>query len=295
MSEEASEARIASLVRQHEEPASFPGLEGIGRNLARIFADALAASSASATVAAGQTSMTTLGEWREQLKAPIVVARLRIEPLHAHIAFTMPHTLLVRLVDCYFGGQGEADHGRRPVSASESAYFERFLRVLEELLPGAFARHATITATLVEDDLCCEHVPGRDDARIAVQSFSVALDHGARSHFDIVYPRSLLSGIPGLAETPAAEDQPAPADSAWQARLEGAVMQAHFPLRAVFARIEVPLTQLLELKTGDILPICLPKQVPVTVAGRHFAVATVGEAGGRTAIKIERMEKGTRA
>ena len=56
---------------------------------------------------------------------------------------------------------------------------------------------------------------------------------------------------------------------------------------------ELPLGRLLNLKAGDVIPICLPSHIPVTVAGRLFAQGTVGEANGRAAICIEKIEQGS--
>ena len=69
-----------------------------------------------------------------------------------------------------------------------------------------------------------------------------------------------------------------------------AVMQVHLPVRSIFARPQVPLAKLLSLRAGDVIPVCLPDFLPVTVAGRQFAHGTVGEAGGRAAIKINSIE-----
>ena len=294
MSETISpEARPSTLVRQHDEPTEYPGLDDIGRKMTRIFADLLAATGANAAVGAGSSNVVALGEWREHNKGPVVVARFRVDPFNSHVSLALSQTFLTRLVDCFFGGHGEADPGRRPLSASEESYFVRWARALEELMPSAWVPHANLSVTLVEQNGAhSDNVSGADAARMVVHAFPVTLEHGAKGHIDLLYPTSLLAGIPSLAAAAVQEDAAPPADSAWQARLHDAVLQAHFPLRAVFARIELPLARLLTLQPGDVLPICLPKQVPVTVAGRHFAMATVGEASGRTAIKIERLEKG---
>ena len=46
------------------------------------------------------------------------------------------------------------------------------------------------------------------------------------------------------------------------------------------------------LAPGDFIPVCLPTRVPVTVAGRLLAHGTIGEANGRAAIKIDKLEHG---
>lgn len=293
MSDTATETRPSSLIRKHDEPTEFPGLDDIGRKLARVFVDLLAAGGATATVNPGVTEVTSLGDWRENSKGPLVVARFRVDPLNANVSLAISQTFLTRLVDCFFGGHGDADSGRRPLSASEESYFERLARGLEELMGSAWTSHASVNITLADHNgVHSDGVVGADATRMAVQAFPVTLEHGAKGHIDLIYPISMLTNVPSLAAVVEPEEMAPPADLIWQGKLREAVLQAHFPMRAVFARIELPLSRLLSLQAGDVLPICLPRQVPVTVAGRNFAMATVGEASGRTAIKIERLEKG---
>ena len=54
----------------------------------------------------------------------------------------------------------------------------------------------------------------------------------------------------------------------------------------------ISLVKLLSLEVGDIIPITMPRQVPVTVAGRKFALGSIGEANGNAAIMIDQIEKG---
>jgi flagellar motor switch protein FliM len=52
------------------------------------------------------------------------------------------------------------------------------------------------------------------------------------------------------------------------------------------------LVKLLGLEVGDIIPLTIPRNVPITVAGRNFATGSIGEANGNAAIMIEAIEKG---
>ena len=71
-----------------------------------------------------------------------------------------------------------------------------------------------------------------------------------------------------------------------------ALRDVRLPVRSVLARPEISLVKLLSLEVGDIIPLTMPRHVPVTVAGRSFAVGSIGEANGNAAIMIEQIEKG---
>ncbi|RDV02700.1 hypothetical protein DXH95_12160 [Sphingorhabdus pulchriflava] len=67
------------------------------------------------------------------------------------------------------------------------------------------------------------------------------------------------------------------------------------PVRSVLAHPEIPLARLMQLKIGDVLPIAMPKTVPVTVGNMLFAQASLGEMQGNVALRIDKLGKGTPA
>ena len=102
---------------------------------------------------------------------------------------------------------------------------------------------------------------------------------------------------PAIAAAPAAAAiDPAPVtpaiDPAWTATLNSALKTVRLPVRSVLARPEISLVKLLSLEVGDIIPLTIPRNVPVTVAGRSFASGGIGESNGNAAIMIERIEEG---
>jgi flagellar motor switch protein FliM len=51
-------------------------------------------------------------------------------------------------------------------------------------------------------------------------------------------------------------------------------------------------SELLQLKAGDVIPISLPALVPLLVSGRQVALGKIGEQDGRAALQIEKIEGG---
>ena len=81
-----------------------------------------------------------------------------------------------------------------------------------------------------------------------------------------------------------------PAEPQWRAKMHNAALGVALPARAVLTQADFPASQLLGLRAGDILPVLLPADVPLFVAGRRFARGSIGESNGRVALKIENME-----
>src|SRR5690606_38665662 len=100
-----------------------------------------------------------------------------------------------------------------------------------------------------------------------------------------------LRGIAGAEPVPEARDMPT-IDPVWTSTLNSALKTVRVPVRSVLARPEISLVKLLSLEVGDIIPLTIPRNVPVTVARRSFASGSIGESNGNAAIMIERIEEG---
>lgn len=232
--------------------------------------------------------LATVGEWRGRHK-DIVSARYRMTPLAGWMALAMPQRLIADAVDLYYGGSGTPGARRKALSAAEMRVFARMAGEIGEMLAAIWADIATFTPQPIERETgALRPALEKDLVEIAIQPFTLTLG-GTEHAIEALYPLALLRALPPQAAD-ADEIAAHSPDAAWQAALSGAVMEVRLPLRTIFARPELSLSRLLALKPGDILPVHLPAHVPVTVGGRHFAQASVGDANGRTAIKIETME-----
>lgn len=77
----------------------------------------------------------------------------------------------------------------------------------------------------------------------------------------------------------------------WQARLTERAGQVPLPVRSEIAVFSMPAARLLALKLGDVLPIAMPKVVPVLIGEQRFASASMGEWQGGAALRIESLNE----
>ncbi len=131
----------------------------------------------------------------------------------------------------------------------------------------------------------------RADDELLVQRFTLRGAPFDGKTVMCAYPQAALRGIAGAEPVPEMRDLPQ-TDPAWSGALNKALKDVRLPVRSVLARPEISLVKLLSLEVGDIIPITMPRQVPVTVAGRKFALGSIGEANGNAAIMIDQIEKG---
>jgi flagellar motor switch protein FliM len=288
------DAMPASLLRERDEAPGFPGLDRIGERLARGLRDVIAAAGGKdARITRNASTLTSFGAWRAEQAGFGALCRYQLAPIKGDMLMAIPPALIVQLVDLFYGGTGELSFARAEFTAAESRYVTRFAEQCRPLLTAAWADVATINPVLLgmETDITNSKL-GKDVDLVLIQPFVVKIGSGDPLTLTCVYPVAALRPIAALSDTPPSENA-VPADPIWRDRLSDAVLEVRLPMRSIFARPELPLGQLLSLKAGDVIPVCLPNHIPITVAGRLFAQGTVGESSGRAAIKIEKIEQGT--
>ncbi len=214
-------------------------------------------------------------------------ASIVLSPLKGAMILALPLSLVMQLVDLHFGGTGNGLGGRNTASPAEEQLFSRIVDEFSGLLAPAWAEVQTIAPA--------HHASGdgehADIGPCAVHPLLIEIGN-IQHEAAFLHPLSLIRAVPQLLTEAEGRQDISTVDPIWQRRLSQVVMNVHLPVRTIFARPELPLTKLMTLMPGDIIPICLPNHVPVTVAGRQFAHGSVGEANGRVAVKIDTIEQG---
>lgn len=284
-------AQPASLVRGSREVTEFPAMDAVDAKIARCLSDIISQmSSKTASVEPAEAQVMTHSSWIAAQDRVLGIGQYRMTPVKGNMAIAIPQRLITRIVDGLYGGGADCDD-RGAFSKSEARCLERIMLQILSVLPGCWMEFMSVNPVLhtVETELSSLRI-GKDAEKLLIRNFSVHIGQNKPDLIHCIYPVSALSSVETLdgraASLPRKEE-----DLDWRWHMRQAVMLAHLPVRTVFARPELPVAKLMSLKPGDIIPICLPKHVPLTVAGRLFAHGTVGEVGGRTAIAIEKLEQ----
>jgi flagellar motor switch protein FliM len=268
----------------------LPGLARIAAKVSRALQAAIATSGGSAQVGSGDVRTLTFADWQRGLDPIVAVARLRDRSIKGGLLLSVPPPLVATLVDLFYGGTGEAT-ARLSFGSTEHRLFERLAARVGDGLVAAWRDLAPLAPAVAGSVFTSEDVAlCAGDDLIAVQSFAVEDRHAGRGIIEIVYPLAAIRGFAGVRGNDRTEI--AEIDPVWRSRLSDAVLQSRLPVRTVIARPTLGLAQLMALAPGDLIPVTLPARVPVTVAGRLLAHGTIGEANGRAAIKIDKLEHG---
>jgi flagellar motor switch protein FliM len=199
---------------------------------------------------------------------------------------------VMEVLDLFFGGTGAAPHELpAEFSPSAEAMVARLGTLLAAPLKAAWeplARIDFIPGHVEANPALIQGLDG-DDA-VVVTRFGIAAGVAKPVFLDIVYPVAALKPhTPSL--TGKVHGKTAAPDPAWRTGLTRAVMGVKFPVRSVLAEPMVPLSVLMDLKPGDIIPISFGAEVPVMVGGDRLGAGTVGTSNGKAAIKLNSITR----
>ena len=271
--------------------ADFSGLSRIGLRLANGLGDTLGGLGSDVAVSVGDVATVDFPDWKAALPETIAAAVFRAPRFKGGFLVSIPTALICATVDRLYGGDGLAPMDTLSFGGAEEGLFRRILKAVPDIVSASWADIVAITPSLSGEALTREAlIFGQSADQVVLQNFECTDTSGIINTISFAYPLATLRTISAL-QLPDQEDGIEP-DPIWRTRWTDAVKQARLPVRTVIARPSLPLSRLLSLAPGDIIPVCLPPHVPMTVAGRLFAHGTIGEANGRAALQIEKIENG---
>jgi flagellar motor switch protein FliM len=219
------------------------------------------------------------------------VSLVAMPPLSGQAMLVLDGGFIFRLVDIYFGGPGLVPSPLpAEFTASAETMIGRVARGFVERLAGGWSELAEIDFQLGKTETNIEMVTAVDhDDRVVVTRFILSFGEGKQVPLDLLYPAASLKPIAPILSAKAPARRQA-ADPVWMNNLARAVMNVKLPVRSVLAEQRVPLSQLMAIKPGDIIPISFGPEIPLLVANNRFARGAVGASNGRAAIRVNRIE-----
>ena len=194
---------------------------------------------------------------------------------------------VLELLDLFFGGLGAAPHELpREFSPAASALVTRLGGAIADQLASAWEPLAHIAFAPGHPEVNPALLGGIDgDEAVIVTRFGLAQGTAKPVFLDLCYPVPAMRPH-GQALTGKVVAKAAEPDAGWRTALTRAAMDVRFPVRSVLAEPVVPLSLLVNLKPGDVIPISFNESVPVMVGGDRLGTGTVGTSNGHAAIRL---------
>jgi flagellar motor switch protein FliM len=227
-----------------------------------------------------------VADLQASLPTPGIVAAVRLKPLAGFAFVGVQPSLLVALLDAFFGGSG------RPAAdtqAAVSAAAQRFLTLVLKSFAPDFTAAWTVVSPLELELAKLETNPrlvqlGSAQDSVSVVRFSCEL--GARSGtIDWLLPDTQLTPIREALACDAGKAA-ARKQEAWGPALCAALHEVDVEIRAVLGQAQLSLRELVSLAPGDIIPIETPQDVTLLVGDVPLRHGRFGVSQGRNALKI---------
>jgi len=234
--------------------------------------------------------MIKFSEYIHTLFVPTSLSLIKMAPLRGTGLIMLDPKLVFLLVDNFFGGDGTI-HAK--IEGREFTNTE--LRVIEKVVQMCFTDLVKAWAPVMSveynyhDHEVNPHMANivSPTEVIVVSNFHVELDGGG-GDLHIVYPYSMIEPIRTVLDAGVQSDH-GDLDERWSILLKEELMHAKINMQGLFVEKELPVSELINFKAGDIIPIEMPEQVVLLAEDMPIIRGQYGEHQGNTAVKVEEI------
>jgi len=266
----------------------MPTLEMINERYARLFRISLFnLLRRSAEIAVGGVQMLKFSEYVHSLFVPTSLNLVRVSPLRGTALFVLDPKFVFTIVDSFFGGDGRF-HTKiegREFTPTEHRVIQLILERVFVDLKAAWEPVADIDFEYLNSEVNPQFANIVSPTEVVVVTvFHVELEGGG-GDFHIAMPYSMLEPIREILDAGVQSDV-GDVDDRWVYALRDEIEQSAIPLTAKLAEIEMPLRELVNVKSGDILHFDMPETATLCVEGVPVLRGEFGESKGNLALKI---------
>ena len=266
----------------------MPTLEMINERFARMFrVNLYGLLRRSPEVAVNPVEMKKWSEYVQTLHVPTSLNMVRIHPLRGIGIVLLEPKLVFAIVDNFFGGNGRhAKIEGRDFTATEQRIIQMVLKNAFVDLKEAWSHVANIEVEYMQSELnpAFANIVSPSEI-VVVTSFHVELEGGG-GDVHVTMPYSMIEPLREQLDSGMTSDR-VEHDERWAYSLKEEIDDAEVEISTVLGHSRISLGDLLNLKTGDIVPCDFGGKVTVMAEAVPVFRGTLGLSRGQQAIKVE--------
>ena len=234
--------------------------------------------------------MIKFSEYIHTLFVPTSMSMVRMSPLRGTGLIMLDPKLVFILVDHFFGGDGSIHakiEGReftntelRVIEKVVGMCFQDLVKAWEPVMAVKYSYHNHEVNPHMANIASPTEV-------IVVSNFHVEIEGGG-GDIHVVYPYSMIEPIRTVLDAGVQSDH-GDVDERWAILLKEELMHAKINMQAIFVEKQLSVSDLINFKAGDIIPIDLPEQVMVLAEEMPIIRGQFGEHQGNAAVKVEEI------
>jgi flagellar motor switch protein FliM len=269
----------------------LPTLEMINERFARYFRISFFNMlRKSPEISVNGIEMVKFNEYIQTLFVPTSLSMIKMAPLRGTGLIMLDPKLVFVLVDNFFGGDGSI-HAKiegREFTSTELRVIEKVVHICFEDLVKAWEPVMAVNFNYHNHEVNPHMATIVSPTEVVVVSnFHVELDGGG-GDIHVVYPYSMIEPIRTLLDAGVQSDH-GDIDERWAILLKEELMHARINMQALFVEKQLPVSDLINFRAGDIIPFDLPEQVMILAEDMPIIRGQYGEHQGNAAVKVEEI------
>ncbi|CAM2747252.1 flagellar motor switch protein FliM [Vibrio mytili] len=246
-----------------------------------------------AEVSINGVQMMKFGEYQNTLYVPTSLNMVRFRPLKGTALITMEARLVFILVENFFGGDGRfhAKIEGREFTPTERRIIQLLLKVVFEDYKEAWSPVMGVEFEYLDSEVnpSMANIVSPTEV-IVVSSFHIEVDGGG-GDFHVVMPYSMVEPIRELLDAGVQSDK-METDVRWSSALREEIMDCPVNFRVNLLEKNISLRDLMELQTGDVIPIVMPEHATMFVEDLPTYRVKMGRSDEKLAVQIsEEIER----
>jgi len=244
----------------------------------------------STEISVGPIKVQKYSEFIRNLVVPTNLNLIQAKPLRGTGLIVFDPNLVFLVVDNMFGGDGRF-HTRvegRDFTATEQRIIQGILNVVFEEYQKAWAPVYPLTFEYIRSEMNTQFANIATPSEVIVSvTFTIELS-GTTAEMHFCLPYSMVEPIRDVLYSTMHSEQ-ATSDKRWTGTLTRQLQTAEVELVATLGTTSVTFGDIINMKTGDIIPMTIDSRVPVAVNGVPVVECRYGVRNGQYALKIERF------
>ncbi|MDO6444362.1 flagellar motor switch protein FliM [Colwellia sp. 1_MG-2023] len=245
-----------------------------------------------AEVSINGIQMIKFGEYVHTLFVPTSLNMVRFRPLKGTGLITMEARLVFILVDNFFGGDGRyhAKIEGREFTPTERRIIQMLLKLIFEDYKEAWSPVMDVSFEYLDSEVnpSMANIVSPTEV-VVISSFHIELDGGG-GDFHVALPYSMLEPIRELLDAGVQSDKE-DTDMRWSKALRDEILDVPVQLSTKFLEVDIPLTKVMSLEAGDIIPIEMPEHITVLIEDLPSFRAKLGRSRDNVALQIKEKIK----
>jgi len=242
-------------------------------------------------ITAGSIKIQPYHEFARNLPVPTNLNLLHLNPLRGTSLMAFSPGLVFMAVDNLFGGDGrfQTKADGREFTPTEQRVIHRMLTMAQEAYEFAWSTIYKNKTEYIRSEVQVKftNITSSPNDVVVTTPFSVEIG-SHKGEFNICIPFSTIEPLREVLSNPPMEN-PGHEDTRWRGLLVSQMRETELELVAQFADVDTRLSNVMNLKIDDVIPLDKQELIAARVGGVPVFTAKYGSVNNQYALRIEQM------